>query len=174
GVPFFYQAKPLATAILTPLVFLGPAFLYAHLWRKKDRPLPLIVPLMMAANGIWWTLFPFLEAFIISNIAHSVQYLAITLVYHVREKGGPGQSEHGWFYHAAKFYGVCVLLGYVLFSVWPYVFVLMGASYAQSALLVLAMINIHHFVVDAYIWRLRVPANRVALAERAVPQPQST
>lgn len=171
GVPFLYNAKPLSTVILVPIVFLAPIILYVHIWRTKERPLPLIVPLMMIANGMWWTLFQFFEAFVISNIAHSIQYLAIMLVYHVREKTGSGESSHGWFYHAAKFYGVCVLLGFALFSIWPYMFVLMGASYAQSALLVLATINLHHFIVDAYIWRLRVPTNRVALSDSAIPAP---
>lgn len=32
-------------------------------------------------------------------------------------------------------------------------------------LLVTATINIHHFVVDRYIWRLRSPSNAGALAD---------
>ncbi len=174
STPLLYQTKTMADAVLIPLVFIGPVFLWFRLRKTQDKPVPLIVPLMMFSNGIWWTLFPFLEAFVLSNIAHSIQYLAIMLVYHVREKVGAEGSSHGWFYHAARFYGVCVLLGYVLFSLWPYVFVLMGASFAQAALLVLATINIHHFIVDAYIWRLRVPVNRVALADNVAAAPRAS
>lgn len=167
ALPVLNGVSPAATSLLLPLIFIAPTFLFVGMWRAKGRPLPLIVPLMMITNGIWWSIMPFLEAFVISTIAHSIQYLAIMLVYHVREQTANGQSEHGWFYHAAKFYGACILLGYALFNLWPYIFVFMGASYAQSAILCIAMINLHHFIVDGYVWRLRVPVNQVALVAKA-------
>jgi len=36
---------------------------------------------------------------------------------------------------------------------------LLGFSIVQSGLLVTAIINIHHFVVDAFIWKLRRDPN---------------
>ena len=102
-----------------------------------------------------------------------VGYLAITLIYHVREQMRKPDNHHGWAFHTSNFYAKCVLLGYALFNCWPYVFVWFGAGVAESMILVIATINIHHFIVDAYIWRLRVPANRTALADRA-KQPQPT
>lgn len=169
NTPFLYRIPSTAYYFLMPIVYMGPIMLYVGSWLTKDRPLPLIVPLMMIANGVWFTTLPFIEAFVVATIAHSIQYLAILLVYHVREQTASGDTGHAWYYYAAKFYGACVVLGYALFSLLPFVFVWMGSNYAQSALLVLAMINIHHFVVDAYIWRLRIPTNRVALADKMVP-----
>jgi len=54
---------------------------------------------------------------------------------------------------------VCLALGVFL----------AGAGFSESLLMCIAVINLHHFVVDAYIWRLRVPQNQKALADRPSP-----
>jgi hypothetical protein len=38
-----------------------------------------------------------------------------------------------------------------------------------TAQLVVAIINIHHFVVDAYIWRLRRDPNLRTVVDRPLP-----
>lgn len=38
-----------------------------------------------------------------------------------------------------------------LCQVWPHAFVLAGFGFVESAMLVTAAINAHHFIVDAYI-----------------------
>ena len=152
-------------------VFAAPIYLYWKIWSAKGGILPLIVLLMMLSNGLWWTVLNFDEAFVLATIGHGIQYLAITLIYHVREQVNKPGNRHGPAYHAVSFYMKCLVLGYALFSCWPWVFVWAGFGVAQSMLLVIAVINIHHFVVDAYIWRLRVPANREALADRNTPVP---
>jgi hypothetical protein len=68
-------------------------------------------------------------------------------------------NNKGWLEHTLRFYLACVVLGYFLFQVWPYAYVAAGFGYAESMLLVTAVVNIHHFVVDAYIWRLRRDPN---------------
>lgn len=50
-------------------------------------------------------------------------------------------------------------LAFLLFQTLPFAYVAMGFGLAESLLLVTAVINIHHFVVDAYIWRLRRDPN---------------
>ena len=165
SIPGLHEWSQFAASIFLVLTFAGPIFLFGRIWREKGQILPLMVPVLIVSNGIWWTFLEFMQAFVVATVAHSVQYLAIMLVYHVREKLREPASSRGWVYHAASFYGKCLVLGYLLFNCWPYIFVWFGASYAESALLVAATINIHHFIVDAYIWRLRVPANQVALRE---------
>lgn len=59
------------------------------------------------------------------------------------------------------FYGTCLALGYLLFQVWPLGYTVLGFGHAESWALVIAAINIHHFIVDAFIWRLRRDANYV-------------
>ena len=59
---------------------------------------------------------------------------------------------------------VCVVLAYALFNCLPQAYVLAGFGLAESMLLVTAAINIHHFIVDAYIWRLgRSDTNRAVV-----------
>jgi hypothetical protein len=65
-----------------------------------------------------------------------------------------------------RFYLVCLALGWVLFEVWPYAYVAAGFTLAQSMLLTTAVINIHHFIVDRGIWRVRRDANyRIVVGE---------
>ena len=67
---------------------------------------------------------------------------------------------------------ISLLLGYGLFYCWPHAYVLAGFGLAESMLLVVAIINIHHFVVDAYIWRLRKDRNyQNVLHTPSEPQP---
>ena len=45
----------------------------------------------------------------------------------------------------------------------------LGFGIVQSGLLVTATINIHHFVVDAFIWRLRRDPNYQTVVDAQVP-----
>ncbi len=63
-------------------------------------------------------------------------------------------------------------LGYLLFQCWPYFYVWAGFGLAESMLLGIAVINIHHFVVDAYIWKLRKDPNyEIVVSETPALQP---
>jgi len=172
--PELVQSTPWLLATLTAIkkllllaVFIAPAFLYWKIWSSKRRILPLMVLMLMLSNGLWWTALNFNEAFVLATIGHGVQYLAIILIYHVREQLAEPGNKHGWFFHATSFYARCVLLAYALFSCLPFVFVWFGAGVVESMLMVIAIINVHHFIVDAYIWRLRVPVNREVLMDAA-------
>jgi hypothetical protein len=50
---------------------------------------------------------------------------------------------------------MCLVLAYLLFEIWPYFFTLLGFSMSESTLLCVAVVNMHHFVVDRGIWRVR-------------------
>jgi hypothetical protein len=70
------------------------------------------------------------------------------------------------------FYGVSVLLAYGLFNCLPWAFDLAGFGLLPSVALVVVAVNIHHFVVDALVWRLSSGAADVrqsADARGAVP-----
>jgi hypothetical protein len=116
--------------------------------------LPIISILMLVANAAWWCLLPD-QAFVWATIFHGIQYMAIVTIFHVKDQMAlPGNLRGAW-YHVAWFYGVCLALGYGLFSCLPWGFVAMGFGMVESVLLTVAAINIHHFIVDAYIWRLK-------------------
>jgi hypothetical protein len=133
----------------------------------RRRPLPLISALIMVANAVWWTGLQYIQSFFWVATFHALQYLAIVMIFHVRERLAEPDNRRGWLYHAAFFYTACVGLAYLLFNAWPYAFVAAGFGMVESALLVIAVVNIHHFLVDAYIWRLRKDPNYKVVSQAA-------
>jgi hypothetical protein len=106
---------------------------------------------------------------------HGVQYLTIAAIFHVREQTRRPENRRGWAFtwgssvYVGIFYGASVALGYVLFVMWPDAYVALGYEPLLTAQLVVAVINIHHFVVDAYIWRLRRDPNLRTVVGQPVP-----
>jgi hypothetical protein len=80
-------------------------------------------------------------------------------IFHVKDRLKQPDNRHGWAWHTATFYAACLALGYLLFEIWPFAYVLLGFGVAESMLLVAAVINLHHFIVDAFIWKLRQAPN---------------
>jgi hypothetical protein len=152
-------------ALLLPLALAARALL-------QGPALPVISLLVILSNGVWWTALSYLQGFGWATVFHGLQYLAIVMIFHVRDQAALPGNGRGSLYHAATFYAACVVLAYLLFNAWPYAFVAAGFGLAESALLVVATINVHHFIVDAYIWRLRRDRNyRIVTEEAAVPAP---
>jgi hypothetical protein len=135
------------------------AGLSAWLLRTGQAALPLISLCVVASNCVWLVALNRMNAFVFATFFHGIQYLAIVTVFHVRDQLRRPGNTRGWAYHAGWFYLACLGLGYLLFQVWPYAYVLAGFGLVESALLVTAAINIHHFVVDAFIWKLRQGTN---------------
>jgi len=181
GIEWFVPASVLQApsvafwrgALVTMLGVLAltlPVILVArHAMRR--RPLPLISALIMVANAVWWTGLQYIQSFFWVATFHALQYLAIVMIFHVRERLAEPGNRHGWLYHAAFFYTACVGLAYLLFNAWPYAFVAAGFGLVESALLVIAVVNIHHFLVDAYIWRLRKDPNYKVVSQEAPAAP---
>jgi hypothetical protein len=143
------------------LIFGMPVALFVKVWMNEKRPLPLISVLVLITNGCWFITFNYLQAFTLATIFHGIQYLAIVLIFHVRDQKHRPENRHGTLYHVVWFYGVSLLLGYGLFHCLPWAYRLAGFGVVESMLLVAAAINIHHFIVDAYIWKLgRKDSNR--------------
>jgi hypothetical protein len=150
----------LAAWALLPLVF-------AYTWKRGA--MPVISFLIVFSNGIWLLTLAYMDAFVWATIFHSLQYLAIVTIFHVKDRTQRPGARHGWAWHAAGFYAMCLPLGYLLFHAWPNAYLWAGYGFAESLLLTTAVINIHHFVVDAYIWRLRRANNQRIVAMAAVP-----
>jgi hypothetical protein len=165
GTPAMQGAIEFARQALSLLTFAAPLAWYFWHSRQKGRALPLMPMFIMATNGVWWVALDYMQAFVLATVAHGLQYLAIMLIFHVREKvREPGNTRPAWL-HAVQFYGICLVLGYGLFFCWPFAFQFLGAGLAQANLMVIATINIHHFIVDRYIWRLRGSPNARTMAD---------
>jgi len=164
-VPLRAEAGPL----LVGLAMLAPLALYWKLRRGSGRAMPLIGPLLMVSNGVWWLVLLPRQAFVWATVFHGIQYLAIVLVFHVRDQMERPENRRGRLHHGLRFYALSLLLGFALFQVLPQGYVMAGFGMVESVLLVVAAINIHHFVVDAFIWRLRPGTDNRRIVEASAP-----
>ncbi|MCH2173092.1 hypothetical protein MK489_20120 [Myxococcota bacterium] len=153
--------------ILTVLIFASPIALFFWVWRQSGMPMPFISLLVVITNGVWWATLSYRDAFVWATVFHGVQYLAIVTIFHLKDQrkaGDPRSAVH----HVARFYATSLVLAYGLFALLPHAYVLVGFGFVESMLLVVAAINVHHFIVDAFIWRLSRGGNR-AIVEQSVP-----
>lgn len=158
--------EALGRVLLTASYGLPAATLVVR-WIRRRSPFPLISALIVWSNAVWLIGLASMDAFVWATIFHGLQYLAIVSVFHVRERlREPDNTRPAWW-HAAGFYAACVALGYVLFQVWPLGFTALGFGSTESWALVIAAVNLHHFIVDAFIWRLRRDTNYQTLAAPA-------
>jgi hypothetical protein len=165
SLPAAIAIREALSAGLPLLIFGTPFLLYAWVWRRRGTPLPLISLLVVVANGIWWvTLIP-MQAFLWATIFHGVQYLAIVMIFHAKEQMALPSNRHSAAWHGAWFYAVSLLLAYALFHALPLAYVWAGFGRVESLLLVVAVINLHHFIVDGYIWRFSRGGSNRRIAE---------
>jgi hypothetical protein len=159
SAPPFESLRWGLSGLLSVAALLTPVVVIARLRMRDGLALPVISVLTIMTNAIWWTLFEYVHAMWWAAIFHGVQYLAIVTVFHVRERVARPANPYGPVYHATVFYGACVVLAYALFVLWPDGYTWMGFDGLLTAQLTVAVINLHHFIVDAYIWRLRKDPN---------------
>ena len=138
--------------LLIAAAFIGPAVFVRRL-NAKGQSFPAISLLLVATNGVWWIVFSYLEAFLWATVFHGIQYLAIVIVFHLRDHPPASGARMGWLAPTLKFYAGSLVLGYGLFSVWPWAYQGLGFRFGEAMLVCAAAINLHHFIVDAYIWR---------------------
>ena len=163
------EVMNLARRIFGVASVLAPLILFVRVRVAGVGPMPLIVPLLLISNAIRWYVLTPLHAFLWATVFHGIQYLAIVTIFHVKEQlAQPGNQGTG-SYHALRFYALSLALGYSLFCVLPEAYVLAGFGKVESLLLVTGAINIHHFVVDAFIWRLRKKDPNRRIVEGNVP-----
>lgn len=158
-------------AELKPLVFVLPLGLFLWLARGPRPRMPLLSLLVVIANGVWWVALVYLQAFFWATVFHALQYLAIAVIFHTNERLAVAGNTARWWSHALRFYAASLALGFLLFQVWPWGYVLLGFTLAESVLVAAAVINVHHFIVDGYIWRLRRDPN-LAIVTAAAPAAQ--
>jgi hypothetical protein len=148
----------------------GPLLLWLG-FARRATPMPVITALALAVNGIWWFFLPPIQAFVWATFFHGLQYLAIVVIFHAREQTSRPGNRHGSFYHGVWFYTVCLLLAYAIFNCIPQAYVFAGFSLTESLLLVTAAINVHHFVVDGFIWRLARDNRNRSIVDSGLPKP---
>jgi hypothetical protein len=181
GVVYTSIAHPVGLELLTHAAFLGTgvvvlAVLALKWWR--ERRLPLVSPLVALFCSVWmWSVYSSLDPLVLYAIPalHSAQYLYFVWLL----KGGEAREREGppWFERSAGvrvgLLAVSALgLGWLLFHGAPSAlddflvprrsrFTDLGATPYFAALY--TVINIHHYVMDAVIWRRDNPRTRYLL-----------
>lgn len=156
-------AREAVAAVVAVAVFVVPLLILVRALRERGADAPKVLPvicwLLILSNGLWWVWFTYVEAFGWATVFHGVQYLAIVAIFHVRDHVSADAGTSARLLSVAKFYAACLVVGYLLFQVWPYAYLMAGFGFSESVLLVVATINLHHFIVDREIWRIRGDRN---------------
>jgi hypothetical protein len=159
SVPSLESMRWSVSLLLSAAALATPVIVVLRLRVRAQVTLPLLSVMIVMTNAVWWTFFNYINAMWWAAIFHGVQYLAIVTIFHVKERVRAPGNRYGTLVHTLGFYGVCVVAAWLLFVAWPDSFVAMGFDPALTPQLTVAVINIHHFIVDAYIWRLRKDPN---------------
>lgn len=161
GIPEAW-ARP--ALILLTLAFFGFAIAgLAGLLRQASLR-HLTAPIVLVSTQFFWFVLPSLlhlaSGFGIPQgrystgvmaLMHSAQYLWITHYYQRREAVA---NRRVW--RASAYFGALVLGGIALFVPGPWISAyIFHADFRSSFLLFTALLNLHHFVLDGAIWKLR-------------------
>ncbi|HEX8028139.1 MAG TPA: hypothetical protein VF491_06745 [Vicinamibacterales bacterium] len=154
--PISAAAYRTIVAVLVAAVLLVPISLFWQMRRMGRTRVPLISLLLQITNGVWWIGSDYLNAWFWTAILHSVQYLIIVTIRHVDDHVVHAAGERRLrpvLLHGTAFYGFSLAVGYVLFFIAPSVYAAFGFSGVESYAMMTMVINLHHFVVDGFIWR---------------------
>jgi tetratricopeptide (TPR) repeat protein len=125
----------------------------------------LVAPLTLAFTQFLWFVLPtLLELNSASQVPqtryssgilavlHSAQYIWITSYYQRREARAAGQQS----WHMAAYFATLVAGGIALFIPGPWlVSYLFHYDFTTSFLIFMSLVNIHHFILDGALWKLR-------------------
>ena len=89
-------------------------------------------------------------------VMHAAQYLWITSYYARREAAGETAAKAGRNWRPLAYFGVLVVGGIALFVPGPWLASrAFHHDFTSSFLIFTALVNIHHFILDGAIWKLR-------------------
>jgi tetratricopeptide (TPR) repeat protein len=173
-------ARLILGAAFALLIFLG-----FHRLVRRHGVRTLVAPLTLALTQFLWFVVPTLlelHAQIpqtryssgILAILHSAQYIWITSYYQQREARAAGKSA----WRMAGYLLTLVAGGIALFIPGPWIVSrLLHYDFTTSFLIFTAVVNIHHFILDGALWKLRDSRIASMLIDRgaqAKAVPQST
>jgi hypothetical protein len=151
-------------ALLVPLLlsFAG-VVIVARERRRRGTPLPAACYGVIAAQVSWFAFglfFPFFNITLVP-VFHSLQYLALTGWHFTHGGRAPGRASF------AAYVLVVLALGLVINPGLLILFAPAGGSSALGptiAAAVISAINLHHFLMDGRIWRMRERRNAEAFS----------
>jgi len=192
--PYFLSLQ-LPERLTTPLEILGTLTFFGcagAAFARLARQLPfraLVPALLLTCTQMLWFVVPVLlvrfsslalpaSYFSAGALAfmHCAQYLWITGYYAERENGPDAPP-----FSFAHYYLVLIVGGIALFIPGPWLASrLLGHDFVESFLIFTALVNLHHFILDGAIWKLRdgriarLLLGRNAPEQEAIPTPRLT
>ena len=167
NLPHVMLEISIVTAIVGVIAFL---LLNAALYRQNGRALPIVVNMIVAAHVVWFTMLQFPILMAVVPFLHCLQYLLVTVFFDYKERRSERRSDLTPAKYFAstlfmRYYAIQVAVGVGLFVLTPLVLTELGAgARALVIAVVISAVNLHHFILDGAIWKLRKPAVRQALA----------
>ena len=154
------------TVVLLAILFVA-LILKKLLCEKRLIPLPaMMLVLFVSCFGLAENSGFNLLWFYGPGFFHGSQYMAVTLSYHLKDRGLP-EGMSTWDISKLvfgppgfKYFGTAFLGGMFLYAWLPTAFSQIGYDRILIAGLLLSVLNFHHFITDAAIWRMRDPRCR--------------
>ena len=129
----------------------------------------MTAPLVILSTQFVWFVIPtglmfFTNAGILQNpatvavlaVMHSAQYLWITTYYARREKLDEQTENASKHWKYASYFAVLIIGGIALFLPVPWLASrILHLDFGTSFLIITALVNLHHFILDGAIWKLR-------------------
>ena len=161
GIPVAI-ATPARALLLIVTVVLGVAPVAR--WLKRAGAAAMLAPFALVITQATWFVTPAVAASAagaqpmptrysagVLAVMHAAQYLWITSYYAKSEAAAAHRRWRPWAYGATLVAG-----GIALFVPGPWLAsYLFHADFTQSVLIFTAIVNIHHFILDGAIWKLR-------------------
>lgn len=140
---------------------------------RERRGKSVAPPMMLLSTQALWFVAPVVVAIVggvaapqtryssgVLALMHSAQYLWITQHFARREQG------EGW--SASRYWVAVIAGGIALFLPVPWLASTVGhLDFTISMLIVTAIVNLHHFMIDGVVWKLRDPRVAAALTTDA-------
>mgnify|MGYP003384578919 CR=1 FL=1 len=161
------------TQILLYVAIAAFAAVCLRKYKQEGKVFPLPAALCMFVSYCYQGALPFLvrdpvvAALAVSPNLHLTQYIAVTTAFHLKETGLPENVPLSKIASqlcrpvALKYFAFLLGAGFIT-SIWiiPQVWVLgmnLGFNIQRVAVAVFMVVNVHHYLVDALIWKQKDP-----------------
>ncbi|HEY9756972.1 MAG TPA: hypothetical protein V6C97_17535 [Oculatellaceae cyanobacterium] len=159
----------LAAFQINVLLFVG---MVARKWMREKRHFPLpalaatLTALMLPLLNHWE---PIAFVIFVQTFYHASQYIVVTTAYYLKEQGMPEGVPLSRISSlllkpvTLKYIGVITILGLLMFVALPLSLAAVGFDRSVAYCVVYCIFNIHHYITDSAIWRMKDPEVRKLL-----------
>jgi hypothetical protein len=154
-----YYAWSVVVLLSIPLGIIG----FVRIGRRTGESPPARSYVPWIAIYLWYALIALHPGlFVCLQIFHALQYLIFPIRVEMNQHAERNGSDRASALHAAAYYAILVIVGLIV-DASPTLTYFAGDKRLDLYALVLGFVNIHHYVIDGAIWKIRNPKVRKAL-----------